>query len=1229
MHSSRQSQGSSALPQLRLYLLGPPEVVRAGHPVSISRRQARALLFRLASRLQPVSREHLCLLLWPDVPETTAHRNLSHLLTHLRRALPHPELLLSCPDHVALDPVHVWSDAAAFERVCVDSFSQSSKFIGGKTAGGEHPDQAGVCKALQQVIELYRGPFLDGFSLPANAEYEAWLEMERRSWEQRYLMALTALIEQLAAAGAYDSAIRYAQRYLRVDPLAEDVHCRLMELYASIGDRTAALRQFVSCAELLKRELGVEPSPASRAIYQAILEGRSPDCASVRPAWKSLPRTEAPLVGRQEAMDWLVQMYAEAQMGRGRVVLVSGEAGVGKSRLIRDFLTPFSDRSLILAGQCYPGGRDIPYYPIVQALRTILSKEARDKAEREETSQGKEATKNMTSIICASLPRLPRFSAEVWLAEAARLLPDLHTIYAGLPPPSRCEPEESRTRLFEALSRVVCGLANVSRFVGHPAPMILFLDDIHWADDATLAWLGYLGQQVRGRPLLVIGTYRTEEVEAVDWLRHTLSVHGVLAELKLAELGLSSVLELIRFFIGGRAEGEDAAAVAFAGRLTEATGGNPFFLLETLKALTEAGRLPGNLEDVQDFPLPGTVQEALEERIRYLSPQALQTLEAGAVLGLSFGFEPVELVAGLSEIEAMAGLDELVHRQLLEETPPGYRFHHELTRRTVETVMRPIHHQLLHRRAGRALAELQIDQPAEIARHFEIGTDARSALDYYRLAEQRAEALFAWKEAEEYQGRMLALIDQLDPSRSDPEYLHERGQILANRAHLHFLRGRLAERDADLSALAALAEASGDAALLLQALIHRVRYLNLDSQYEQAIEAAGESLDLADRLHDQVAHARLLAQVGFAHYFLGHPHQAIAALESALMAGAGADPEMRGRILHILGYVYFHLGDFVRSLTYQQEAYGCHQAIADHNRVAWDGLDIGALYLELGQCAEARRWLDESLALARRIGARPAEAYGLTQLGCWELHQGNYLTAADVFRESLQLQQELHCEHGQVAAEEGIGLALYHLGDLDRARQWLGQAAARARSIGHLRRAAEALVGLGLVNIAADQMDTARNCLREAVQMARVSKCQESLSVGLTALAMVERHSGDLARAQAYADEAVRIAQEGTLPACEMWGQMELGLALLAQGEPAAALQHTEQAVLLTSRAHEAWIGTEEVYRAHARVLDALGRREAADECRQRAWSIVEAKAGGIADLALRQHYLHSRSGMD
>jgi DNA-binding SARP family transcriptional activator len=395
-------------------LLGPPNLEWAGAPLPIARRQVRALLYRLAAESQPVPREHLCFLFWPDTPESSARRNLTGLLSHLRRTLPTSEMLVTEKEQVWLDFHYVWSDVEVFQRL----FAIEERF--------------GRIEALEQAVGLYRGPFLDGFSLPDSSEFEMWCTAERQTWERLYLEALASLIEEQAAKGEYAAAIAFAQRYLATDDLAEEIHRRLIELYAISGDRSAALRQYEQCLTILERELGVDPLPETQSAYRAVLDG-SPSAGTApaaQPTWTTLPGLDVPLIGRDDALGRLARAFARARAGRGGVVLISGEAGIGKSRLMQEFATRQQGQALVLAGGGYADAQTIPYQPVVEALRPALGIQ----------------------------PMSPNVQP-AWLAEASRLMPGLRDLYPSLPAPLPGGPEQARARLFEALCQLTRGLA--------------------------------------------------------------------------------------------------------------------------------------------------------------------------------------------------------------------------------------------------------------------------------------------------------------------------------------------------------------------------------------------------------------------------------------------------------------------------------------------------------------------------------------------------------------------------------------------------------------------------------------------------------------------------------------------------------------------------------------------------------------------------------------------------
>ena len=260
------------MPYLRLYLLGPPAFYCGDEAINVPRRQARALLFRLGVRMQPVPREHLCFLFWPNQSEIRARRNLTHLLTHLRRALPDHENLIAGDDQVELNSELVWSDTSTVERRIA--------------AYGREPSSYG----LERVTLLFHGLFMAGFSLPDASEFESWLTLERCIWERYYLRALELLVESQVADGLYGQAIGYAQRYLAMNHLDEEMHCRLMELYAVTGNRAAALQQYRVCADALGRELGISPLRETKALYLSIMQGE------LSMATKLQPRSQLTLI---------------------------------------------------------------------------------------------------------------------------------------------------------------------------------------------------------------------------------------------------------------------------------------------------------------------------------------------------------------------------------------------------------------------------------------------------------------------------------------------------------------------------------------------------------------------------------------------------------------------------------------------------------------------------------------------------------------------------------------------------------------------------------------------------------------------------------------------------------------------------------------------------------------------------------------------------------------------
>ncbi|MCE7979778.1 MAG: hypothetical protein DYG89_01185 [Caldilinea sp. CFX5] len=786
--------GANPTTCLRVQLLGTPALAWAGQAVDLTRRQTRALFYRLAAEVEPLTRDHLCFLFWPDQPDTVARRNLTKVLTHLRRALPRPDLLVVSSADVRLDRARVWSDAAAFVEQC---------------------SQPPTMTTLQEAVTLYRGAFLEGFTLGDAPEFELWAEQQRRFFEQHYFQALAHLVDQAAAGQDYPTAIAYAQRYLAHDELAETMHRRLIECYAAGGDRGAALRQYETCVTILERELGVDPLPETYAAYMAALAYRPLPTRQPPPPllWTTLPGLAAPLVGRAPVLDQLAQHFTRASQGQGRVVLLVGEAGIGKSRLLQEFAQRLGENALVLAGAAQPGEQSLPYAAITQALRRGI---------------------HLTDAMLTVEP--------IWLAEASLLLPELRTLYPDLAPPLQTDPTQARTRLFEALCRLLLALAT------DDPPLLLCLDDLHWADSATLDWIAYLGQRLRGQRVLLVGTYRSEEPDRLLELRRVCRRLGLLTEIELTGLAPPAIGDLLRQIDGSAHDQE-----RLTHRLHQATGGNVFFLLEILQTLLEAGQSPATLTEEGELPLSPTVNETVLHRFHRLSPVAQQVLEASAVLGLTFRYALVNHTAGRDELETMDGLDEVVKRRLLAEEEDGYRFHHDITRRVIYQHLSHGRRRLLHRRAAETLATLHSatvdDVSGQIAAHYEAGGLPAQALTFYQRAATVARRLFAHQDALNHLEHALALTLLV---KVEPALLN---QLQETRADLLALLGRHGEARTIYESLLGLASTPAG---LSDALPNAIRQAQLQTKlakswgagqaYTQALalyEAAEAALDAA------------------------------------------------------------------------------------------------------------------------------------------------------------------------------------------------------------------------------------------------------------------------------------------------------------------------------------------------------------------------------------------------
>ena len=690
-----------AEPVLTIRLLGSFQVAWGGQPITglDQARLQELLAYLVLHRGRPVPRRSIAFLFWPDSTDKQALTNGRHLWHRLRKAMPEAGRWLSADDLAVL-----WRDDPRCE-VDVIAFEEALARANHATEPGERAEQ------LRRATTCYGGELLPGC-------YSDWLLVERERLARENARALQQLLAYHENRRQYQEAIGFTRALLRHDPLNEPAYTDLMRLCALNGDRAAALHAYHTFATVLRRELDVAPGQAARELYERLLNQESAPAA--------LPGgTAVPLVGRDKPWADLQQAWRRAT-GRPQLALVSGEAGIGKSRLAEE-LTEWIARQGIaaLVARCYATGSELAYAPVVTWLRSW------------------------------PLPPL----ADSWRRELARLMPETLAQHPHLPPPGPLTEKWQRLHLFEALAHAL---------LDRRSALLLFVDDLQWCDGDTLDWLTYLltDQRIQAnRPqLLVVAAVRSgEEQDGVklDAWRAGLAHSGQLTEVALGPLSEQST----RALAGQVAEQPVSPQLAAA--LYRDTEGHPLFIIETVRAGLGQGAAAGGPEPTA-ATLPGRVRQVLATRLAQLSPGARGVIEAAAVIGRAFTYNVLCQATGLAEDELVNHLDEAWRRRLIrEQGEADYDFSHDKLRQVAYDGLSRARRRHLHGRIAAALEAAQVadlDSAAgAIAGHYEAAGLPEKAVAWLERAAAAARRIYDHREGLALLERALGLLAALPP----------------------------------------------------------------------------------------------------------------------------------------------------------------------------------------------------------------------------------------------------------------------------------------------------------------------------------------------------------------------------------------------------------------------------------------------------------------------------------
>ncbi|HEX6597608.1 MAG TPA: BTAD domain-containing putative transcriptional regulator, partial [Acidimicrobiales bacterium] len=712
------------------------EVVDGDRLVDLGGPRQRTLVAALAiGANRVVSADRLIDILWGERAPGRAAAGLQVLVSNLRKVLEpdraaraDAQVLVTRPPGYVLVVPEDDLDAARFEALLA---------VGQRHLSEGRPSAAR--RALDDALAMWRGPALAEFAA------EDFARSEANRLEELHTAGLEDRLQADLALGRHAAAVADIEQLLGQHPLRERLWALLMIGYYRSGRQADALRAFQQARRHLGEELGIDPSPALQRLEADVLaQAESLD-------WRPPEETQEPglaariepvnedsgskLVGRAPERRRLQAALDRARAGHGRLVLVAGEPGVGKTRLVEALSDDARHAGAAVCwGRCHPGESAPPFWPWTQVLRQVAAEAGA------EAAPGAEA-----AALAQVVPELDGSQ----LASTGSQLPG--------------DPAHARFRLCHDLAAYVLR-ASATR------PLAIVLDDLHWADQPSLELLTALGAQLGGAPVLLVCTYRDVEVAGDDhpWAQTvaTLVRQASVERLHLGGMSEDEAGTLIAEAVGA----EPSAALVRA--IHTRSDGNPFFMTELLRLLTADGPLPDDPEAALRSPVPMGVRDVISQRFGQLTPDAKALLTAGAVAGREFDQRLLDRTVDVDEDAALAAIELALARGILVEIPEvvgRYRFSHALIRETIYAGISGLRRARLHARVGEALEQLggtDRDSVLQLAHHFwnaaPAGT-ADKAFHYALAAAAVATEQLAYEQAEDHLRRALDLVESLPP----------------------------------------------------------------------------------------------------------------------------------------------------------------------------------------------------------------------------------------------------------------------------------------------------------------------------------------------------------------------------------------------------------------------------------------------------------------------------------
>ena len=902
------------------------------------------------------------------------------------------------------------------------------------------------------------------------------------------------------------------------------------------------------------------------------------------------------LIGRVAELAQARRAFGDALNGRGCTLLVSGEAGIGKSRLLDTAVslhraaTTSHTAARTFKGRCFEQDRALPYGPLIDLLRTA----------------------DLT--VFKGLPEI---------SPLARLLPEI-----GTPPPPS-EPDQERRRLFEALAAVFGKTSPAGMY-----PAVVLIEDAHWSDDASLEFLLYTARRISTHPVLLAITYRSDEIgPSLERFLAALDRERLASEIVLHRLNAQDTAALIHSVF----DLPNAPHPEFVKVIHTLTDGNPFFIEEMLKSFVSSGdvfALAGQWgrKPISQIQAPRTVQAALHARTAGLEFGARRVLDLAAVIGQRWEFTLLSLLSGFDEATLTHHVKSLIEAQLIiEESGDTFAFRHALTRQAIYTAMLARERAALHASIGEALEHLSDQRsgaarPADLAYHFHEAGAWRKTVEYARQAAEHAQRLGAPRAAAEQWTRAIDAVRQTNEQPS-PKMLRSRSMAFET-------LGQFEDAQSDLNDALSAVKGGKDAQTEWQCLLD-LGFLYTARDFQVARDCFERALEIARRLGDPAALAHTLNRIGNWHVNCEQPHSGERLHREALaIFEVHGDQQGIAATLDLLAGALFLGGDLPGGMTCYAQAAERFRALNDRrglsSSLVWlthRGTVLNSMIVS-ARASECARDGEAALQLARDLDWRSGESFAMVVLGMCRTTLGDYDAAYSLLSDGMRRARDINHAQGTIVGMFGLGSLYLDWLILPEAEHMLTQGLAIAKTVNiafgdRLFSAllAQTLVALGRTTDAQRLLDAVIGATVD--QMAPLPTLAERLCWLARAAAALA--SGDSSIALDITDRLIQLAQATAQTDANVSPRLLKlrGDALAALRQPTEAIEALRQALV----AAEFQGAHAQMWRIHAALGRLLARgagQASSDGHAAIARQIVGELASGIADESLRERFMRA-----